>query len=192
MPSYFEFEIQLVEIEPLITRTLLLPVEATFADLHEAIQDAMGWQGHHLWEFRDNNEEELLAGCPDPDDPETPDAYTTPLSAYFPTQDVPEDGFWGLYIYDFGDFWLHAVGLSQIVTLPDTFPRRLLAGERACPPEDSGGPSGYDRIIHFLETQDADGEDPESLRAWIGAWRPEAFDLAKAAKQFEKPRTRKK
>ncbi|MHB8425032.1 MAG: IS1096 element passenger TnpR family protein [Gammaproteobacteria bacterium] len=49
---------------------------------------------------------------------------------------------------------------------------------RACPPEDCGGPPGYE---HLLETlRDPKHEDHEQMREWIGSeFDPEAFDLGK-------------
>ena len=43
MPSYFELDVSLQDIQPRIWRRLLLPNTATFAQLHVAIQDSFGW-----------------------------------------------------------------------------------------------------------------------------------------------------
>ncbi len=51
MEQYYEFEVTLQEINPPIWRRVLIPLGATFADLHQAIQDSMGWLDCHLWEF---------------------------------------------------------------------------------------------------------------------------------------------
>ncbi len=53
MPKYFEFEIELLEITPRIWRRFLINNEATFMNLHYAIQQAFGWQDYHLYEFLD-------------------------------------------------------------------------------------------------------------------------------------------
>jgi hypothetical protein len=50
------------------------------------------------------------------------------------------------------------------------------AGARAGPPEDSGGPPGYQRLVEALGT----ASDPEhdEYRAWVGeAYDPERIDL---------------
>ena len=52
MPKYYEFEVSLQEIQPRIWRRFLLRNTATFAQLHQAIQQSFGWQERHLWEFR--------------------------------------------------------------------------------------------------------------------------------------------
>ncbi len=51
-----------------------------------------------------------------------------------------------------------------------------LGGERACPPEDSGGPSGYKHIPEVL--CDPKHEEYNELSEWAGEdFDPEAFDL---------------
>lgn len=52
MPRYYEFEVALREIQPRIWRRMLLRTTASFAQLHQAIQDSFGWTESHLWEFR--------------------------------------------------------------------------------------------------------------------------------------------
>ena len=48
MPKYFEFEVSLAEIAPKIWRRFLLTSQASFDDLHEAIQAACGWENTPL------------------------------------------------------------------------------------------------------------------------------------------------
>ncbi len=53
----------------------------------------------------------------------------------------------------------------QEIESPDVFRRRLVGGERAFPPEDSGGLPGYERCVEFVETgEDPWEEEPEELR----------------------------
>ncbi len=88
---------------------------------------------------------------------------------------------------DFGDSWCHDVKLIRVVSDEKSFKQRLLAGDRACPPEDCGGVSGYERMVHFVQTgEDILEDDPEGLRTWLGGWRPDAFDLAAAKEKFDR------
>ena len=41
------FRIELLETEPLVWRSIEVPGDYTFWDLHVAIQDAMGWLDYH-------------------------------------------------------------------------------------------------------------------------------------------------
>jgi hypothetical protein len=52
------------------------------------------------------------------------------------------------YEYDFGDGWMHEVRVEKIEAVVDTPPApRCLDGARACPPEDCGGPWGYQALL---------------------------------------------
>jgi hypothetical protein len=80
------------------------------------------------------------------------------------------------YEYDFGDSWEHEVAVEKVLSAGagQTSPI-CLAGRRACPPEDCGGPWGYEEMIAALA--DPDHEDHDSYLEWIGGvFDPEAFD----------------
>ncbi|NJK31278.1 MAG: plasmid pRiA4b ORF-3 family protein [Deltaproteobacteria bacterium] len=187
MPRYYELEVSLQEIQPRIWRRFLIRTTATFAQLHQAIQDSFGWQDYHLWEFRLPSHRGLpIAGLPDDDehDRPTPDAKAVKLSTYFTGARVVE---WCEYLYDFGDDWVHDVKLIAVHSEKESFKRRLLAGERAAPPEDCGGIPGYEQIVHFVATgEDILDDDPERLETWLGGWRPDRFDLTAAKQEFDR------
>jgi hypothetical protein len=90
------------------------------------------------------------------------------------------------YVYDFGDDWQHVVTYEG--TSPAEPARRYpicLAGARACPPEDCGGPPGFADLLARL----ADPKHPEraDLLEWLGGeYDPDAFDPAKV--HFDDPR----
>ena len=91
------------------------------------------------------------------------------------------------YTYDFGDNWVHAVKLRQRVTSAERFQRRLVAGSRAAPKEDSGGIYGYWRLVERFETgNDPWGLDPDQDPGWIDDWNPEQFDLGAAKAAFDR------
>jgi len=187
MPRYFELDVALQEIQPRIWRRLLIRTTSTFAHLHNAIQQSFGWQDYHLWEFRlPTFNGAPIAGVPQDEDfgRPTPDARQVKLSSYFTGKNVTE---WCEYLYDFGDDWCHDVKLVRVVSDKESFKQRLLAGERACPPEDCGGASGYERMVHFVQTgEDILEDDPEGLRTWLMGWQPDAFDLGVAEAKFDR------
>lgn len=80
------------------------------------------------------------------------------------------------YEYDFGDDWRHAITVEerQPRVADVTYPS-CSDGERAGPPEDCGGPPGYDDLLRALR----DPAHPEhaDMVVWAGAWAPEVFDL---------------
>lgn len=187
MPRYYEFEVVLTEIQPLIWRRFLLRTISTFADLHKAIQESFGWQNCHLHEFRlPTFNGHPIAGLPGGEacDRPTPDGRAVKLNTYFSGKARTE---WCEYVYDFGDDWVHEVKLRRVFSDKSTFRRRLLAGERACPPEDCGGAPGYQRMVHHRETgEDIYGDDAVDLDAWLGDWKPDAFDLEALRSTFDR------
>jgi len=83
------------------------------------------------------------------------------------------------YIYDFGDDWNHQITLEKILEEKVLYARCIRASG-ACPPEDCGGPWGYENLKAVL----ADNKHPEhkDTKAWLGIspkgkWNEEAFDL---------------
>ena len=50
----FQFKIKLNDIKPLVWRRIQVVSTDSFADFHDIIQDAMGWEHCHLHEFRVN------------------------------------------------------------------------------------------------------------------------------------------
>ena len=168
MARYLELEVSLQHIKPRIWRRFLLHEAASFGDLNDAIQDALGWHHAHLWAFSQGRSGQVA-------DTEAPDApVTSVLSA---------PGRACSYTYDFGDEWVHEVKLRQFVVDDTEKPvlRRLLDGARACPPEDCGGLPGYDEACAVALGR---SRNPD-LKEWLGGWRPEAFDLARAKRSFD-------
>jgi hypothetical protein len=189
MTEHYLFEVSLNELEHRAWRRFVLKTNATFADLHRAIQDSFGWKDYHAWEFRTG--ERSLAGLPDDfGEFEVEDGEEVPLASYFTGRGTTE---WCEYTYDFGDDWLHEVKVLRVLTDYVSGDRKLLGGARACPPEDCGGLPGYENLLKFLKTgKDEMGGDPKGLKTWLGSWKPDVFDIAATAKVFDKgcPRPR--
>jgi hypothetical protein len=185
-----QLRVTLTEVEPPVWRRIEVPANYTFWDLHVAIQDAMGWLDYHLHVFRVLNPvtggtDEI--GIPDEDafedDPVCLAGWEVPVALYFETV-----GTHATYKYDFGDGWVHdveleAVGCRQAGT---KYPR-CLDGQRACPPEDCGGPHGYARLLETIA--DPTDDEYESMLEWLGgAFDAEAFSCRKV--RFENPNVR--
>lgn len=187
MPAYFDFTVSLQDVLPRPWRRFLIASNARFAALHSAIQDACGWSSSHMYLFRaaGDYDHDVIAGLrleegdDDLNEP-TPSAEKTHVARYF----GGEGRTTCLYVYDFGDDWTHDVQLNDIVNLPDRFSRRLLGGEHAFPPDDSGGAHSYTVIQEALRT----GKDPEGLLDWArGTWGwTGEFDLEKTRRTFDK------
>jgi hypothetical protein len=154
----YQLKISLRGAKPPIWRRVLVPAAVTLADLHQIIQCAMGWQNSHLHLFEVGEER---FGTPDPEDLlELRDERRARLSDV-----APQAGARVLYEYDFGDSWEHDIVVEKV--FDEAIPEAVcLAGRRACPPEDSGGIRGYERLLQVL----ADPADPEHQRMveWLG------------------------
>ncbi len=189
MPTYFQLEISLCHIRPRIWRQILLHKHASLQDLHKAIQDSFGWHNAHLFEFRTMGHNGTSLTEPDYNNPTAaPPLHPREISltdAFAQSADQTL-----LYVYDFGDYWEHEVYLKDQPVLEETFQRKLLAGARSAPPEDCGGPGGYERFSQIHETgEDPWGDDPEEVKAWLGAWDPDGFILRDAQRTFDAPKT---
>ena len=176
MSRYYDLTITLDNVHPAPCRRFLIAAEATFADLHRAIQDACGWEDRHLFEFSSTSGVPL-AGLPDDED-EVPviDASTVRLTAVLGPGDALVR-----YVYDFGDNWRHTVRCEAVVESDESFHRRLVGGTRAFPPEDCGGVAGYEHCVDVLRG----AEDDEDVREWLGTWTPERFDLEATRQTFD-------
>ncbi|WP_035570993.1 plasmid pRiA4b ORF-3 family protein, partial [Halonatronum saccharophilum] len=153
----------------------------TFWDLHVAIQDAMGWLDYHLHEFRVKGRE---IGIPHQDFANNIlTGWEEKIGDYLSMKNKMID-----YNYDFGDCWEHTVELEGIYPAKEEldYPR-CLAGERACPPEDCGGVSGYYDMLDILN--DPEDTEHEHILEWLGGeYNPEDFEASEV--KFHNPQER--
>lgn len=181
--STFQFKIQLKNVnKPNVWRRITVPAYFSFSHFHLIIQAAFGWGEQHLYSFSPtlhrsfpiieemDNEDQLF----EPQPGSRLDASETKLLEIF-----KEEGQKFVYVYDFGDNWEHQITLEK--TLPaSTLLPDCIEGKGACPPEDCGGPWGYENLKMVM----ADKSNPEydELAEWLfleedETWDPNEFDL---------------
>ncbi len=173
----YELRITLLELMPPIWRRVQVPAALSLEHLHRVVQVAMGWRREHLYEFTIDG---VAYGQPDWEfGSEIVDARRVRA-----TRIGRVAGAACGYLYDFGDGWRHEIVLERILE-PESNVRypRLVGGERACPPENCGGPAGY---LDFLAIV-LDPRHPE--RRWMldlvdGQFDPEVFDLDRAERDL--------
>ncbi len=169
--NIYEIKIALLRIGPPIWRRLQVPADITLGRLHHVIQTAMGWSDMHLHQFIADG---VAYGVPDA---EFPNDMKSEHNVWLDSLAGPGDRL--NYEYDFGDGWMHEIQIEKTLTAePGKHYPQCIGGERACPPEDCGGPSGYERLLDIL--RDPKHEEYADMLDWIGdeAFDPEAFDSA--------------
>ncbi|KAI9787342.1 MAG: hypothetical protein M1816_007628 [Peltula sp. TS41687] len=139
--------------KPVITRTLSVPSDYTFSDLHHAIQVAFGWMECHLYKFDILGPRGTSLVCIEEEechseyhrcrlrrfDEEQRWWSSTALAGVL---DSPTYQFNRItYLYDFGDNWEHEI---KLIGREKYKPRVtcITGGGHACV-EDVGGPQGW-------------------------------------------------
>lgn len=170
-PKVYEFTVTLAGTSPMIWRRFLAHEIIHLDELHMLIQMTMGWEASHLYEFTFGNK--TYAASIHADDSGAENAENAEDVSL---RDALGDSRKFSYLYDFGDGWHHEV---EITNTFDHDPARkypvCVAGENACPPEDCGGPPGFEELKEILAGEDSE-EKAERLE-WLGGfYNPFSFD----------------
>jgi site-specific recombinase XerD len=161
----YVFKIVLQDIRPQIWRRFQVPAGISFHTLHDIVQIVMGWENDHLYRFA----VDWMGFTPEPMAGE--DHYSDErIDAY-----LAEVGYQLFYEYDFGDRWEHVLTLEKFL-VRDVSEPRCIAGNRACPPEDCGGPWLYAEFLRSRQSHK--GRVSRKWQHRIGNyWDADAFDL---------------
>jgi len=173
--SLLLIKITLLEIEPRIWRRFLVTSSITLASFHHVLQAVMGWEDCHMHDFVIGDEH---YGWEDEDGALPWEVHD---EERYKLGDLVEKGDTLTYTYDFGDDWQHELVVEQVLKRPKGTTVKIalcVDGARACPPEDCGGPGGYEELLEVLA--DPGHEEHESMREWAGDWDPELFDIDQA------------
>jgi len=170
----YQIHISMKWIKPKIWRRVLIPSDMTLEDLHKVIQTVMGWTNTHMHQFvkdnkfyRKKTEDDVDWGYVDEIDYEN--ILVSDLIS------AEKDSM--IYEYDFGDGWEHIILLEKIIPNSDQIIDPIcLKGKRSSPPEDCGGPPGYEELLEALKNPEH--ERHEELSEWVGDYfDPEECDL---------------
>jgi len=162
-------------------RRLRVPADMTFERLHSLLQTAFAWHNYHLYSFglfkewgeKYYTEPDVELVVSEEDLEFSPDAILmagVKLSDYVPEyRNI-------LYTYDYGDDWSHFIELEQIIDDCEEQLPILLSAEGDAPPEDVGGPGGFEEFLEIIN--DPENEDYEEMSEWARMqwWRPLDFD----------------
>lgn len=167
-PQIYQVKVKLLGIEPPIWRRLQIPADLFLHDFHKVLQTAMGWENQHLHIFMRGNR---LFGPSDDEwlnNPRFQDYTIVRVNDL-----LRNEGDEIVYQYDLGDNWRHLITLEkQTEPEPLEYYPVCVGGARECPPEDCGGPYGYQEMIaavkdpsnpqhKFFKALFPDGLDPE-------------------------------
>jgi tetratricopeptide (TPR) repeat protein len=165
-------------IDPPIWRRIEVENILTFSELHWIIQTVMGWDNEHLYEFEVGDyrigppSEDMFGNRPILPDNEVEIGQVLGRKKTF------------YYHYDFGDDWRHKITVEKRLPPNEDIPQALLIdGERACPPEDCGGVSGYYHILD-AKTHPRRAENREYLE-YFRDFKPEVFKPAGIHKKLK-------
>lgn len=170
--SIYQLKITLEDVHPPVWRRLRVTDTITLPKLHNVLQIVMGWEDSHLHQYQTGDVSYCIPDPDFPDPPGTRDERRVKLRTL-----LPGPGAFLIYEYDFGDSWRHRVEVEQ--ALPFDPAAKLpvcLDGARACPPEDVGGPPGYEAFLQAY--LDRSHPDHHAMQDWMGAgFQPERFNL---------------
>lgn len=177
--AIYRIKVTLDHIQPPIWRRIEVPRNIKLGKLHRVLQEVMGWTNSHMHAFRVGRET-YGTSIPDIPDYEIKDERNVRLDA------IAQEGDSIIYEYDFGDGWEHTLKIEKALPAePGVRHPRCTAGKRACPPEDCGGPYGYEHVLEVL--RDPKHEEHEEMLEWLPPdYDPEAFDLDRANKVLKR------
>jgi len=171
-------KVTLDDVEPRVVRRIEVPLSIRLDRLHAVLQAGLGWTNSHLWEFR---ADQTGWGIPDRDWSDGPsDAAKATLVGV-----LEDTGARRLtYLYDFGDGWEHTIKIEYVAAPePGTSYPRLVDATGRCPPEDIGGPPGYEEFLEAIA--DPDHERHAEIAEWHGTdFNPETVDVAVIEREF--------
>ena len=135
--------IELQQTERPVWRELSIATDATFSDLHHAIQSLFDWDGGHCHTFQIRKGRRIESSIGPDDEYDDRSEYETPLTEIFKRK-----GSKITYVYDFGDNWELLV--TQQAKVPakkgETGPI-CLGGKNIAPPEDCSGVMGFEQLL---------------------------------------------
>lgn len=176
--------------KPPVWRRLLIPDSFDFRQLHYAIQLAFDWGNEHLYQFQKQAYSD--GWCIS--EPEEDGGMGFFSCESMPAKKINVRKFIehrGLekfvYVYDFGDDWIHQIIVEQLTDEVLQLPC-CLAGKGATPPENCGGPYNYEYLKELKSKHKKTNEELERLE-----WAFEDYNMSDGEEdengrlQYEKP-----
>jgi hypothetical protein len=179
--SIHRLKIALLSVKPQVWRRIEVESDVKLSRLSRILLAGMGWSECHMHQFVVGK---ACYGMLDPDITsdmsETIDETQFTLATIAP---CVKDRF--RLDYDFGDGWEHRIVVEDVTEAkPGVAYPRCTGGANACPPEDCGGPGGYEDLCHTLA--DSTNERHDRVREILGeGFDPTSFDLVGVNEHIE-------
>jgi len=175
-----EFKIVLIECHPMVWRRFQVTDDFRLDRLHQVIQIVMGWTNSHLHDFKCKTGH---YGMVDDFSVEHSPLMKEETKVYLRDLQL-NDGDVLTYVYDYGDDWGHVLYVERIHSRAIENPICVEA-EWACPPEDCGGPHGYQRVQKAFH--DITHEEHASYLEWLPPdYHPAKVSVPAINKELEK------
>ena len=136
--------------KPPLWREVRIPADIDFEQLHEVIQTLFGWEHAHMWQFEAAPYSHGYRIGPEMDDTGFGDgptdiAHETPV-----TKVLKKAKDKMVYVYDFGDDWVHDITVKEVLDEKTDHPVCLKwKGDNLI--EDIGGVWGYDEYRQMAD-----------------------------------------
>lgn len=134
-----QLKIILENTKPEIWRRVQIMEGSSLRTLHYLIQDVFWWKGYHSYMFK--------AGDDELSDPEFDHGQGWLDDSKFKIGKIAKKFSEFEFIYDFGDWWSHKIVFESFVEVDpkEKYPI-CIDGKNAAPPEDVGGPPGFEEF----------------------------------------------
>ena len=201
----FQLKVTLADVKPAVWRRITVPGDIRLDELHMVLQAAMGWHDAHMHQFTFQFKPKLPTRAQlkktrlnlrkiDLAEIRGVRVYSLPEFQLHDAEDESQVTLQELvsgprakftYVYDFGDDWIHEIAVEKVgAPAKGGKPVQCLAGQGACPPEDSGGPHVYLDMVKALKNPKHPGH--ERAKHWLGKFNPAKFSRAEADRAVQK------
>ena len=155
----YQLKISMKGAKPPVWRRINVPKDLTFNELHETIQRLFGWMDEHLYKFRIASQMLEILG-PGVDKIYLDDIFAEDHYLY----EFLNEGTRFQYIYDFGDWWDHAIIVEKEVEMEENYPVLIKwKGDNFA--EDSGNVEGYEDIVR--RSLDKEDDEQKEMIEWL-------------------------
>lgn len=170
-----KLKIELAYSEPKIYRTVIVPENFNFHQLHLVIQLIMNWDDSHIYQFNlgapYRSDAVRLIDIDDDFDNDFDDFFGSGYTDFDSSKTLISDYFNGQlkkvnYIYDFGDDWIHIIKPLKKPNEEVLFPV-CIKGENAAPIDDIGGIPGFYDLLEIINKKRKNAEERDMLE-WYG------------------------